>query len=72
METPQKLLVATRNAGKAREYRDLLAGLPFEVTWLDAEGIETRCRGNRRDLRGERRAEGDHLRGGVRAVDVGR
>ncbi len=40
METPQKLLVATRNAGKAREYRDLLAGLPFEVTWLDAEGIE--------------------------------
>ncbi len=40
METPQKLLVATHNAGKAREYRDLLAGLPFEVTWLDAEGID--------------------------------
>jgi XTP/dITP diphosphohydrolase len=40
VETVRKLLVATRNAGKAREYRDLLAGLPFEVTWLDAEGIE--------------------------------
>jgi XTP/dITP diphosphohydrolase len=38
--TGRKLLVATRNAGKAREYRDLLAGLPLEVTWLDAEGIE--------------------------------
>jgi XTP/dITP diphosphohydrolase len=40
LETVQKLLVATHNAGKAREYRDLLAGLPLEVTWLDAEGIE--------------------------------
>ena len=37
-ETP-KLLVATRNAGKAREYRALLAELPLAVTWLDAEGI---------------------------------
>jgi len=35
----RKLLVATRNAGKAREYRELLAGLPVGVTWLDAEGI---------------------------------
>jgi XTP/dITP diphosphohydrolase len=35
----RKLLIATRNAGKAREYRELLAGLPVEVTWLDAEGI---------------------------------
>lgn len=34
-----KLLVATRNAGKVREYRELLAGLPLDVTWLDAEGI---------------------------------
>ncbi len=34
-----KLLVATHNPGKAREYRALLADLPLEVTWLDAEGI---------------------------------
>lgn len=34
-----KLLVATHNQGKAREYRDLLAGLPVQVTWLDAEGM---------------------------------
>lgn len=34
-----KLLVATRNPGKVREYRELLAGLPVEVTYLDAEGI---------------------------------
>jgi XTP/dITP diphosphohydrolase len=39
MTTPRKLLIATRNAGKAREYRELLAALPLEVTWLDAEGI---------------------------------
>jgi XTP/dITP diphosphohydrolase len=35
----RKLLVATHNAGKVREYRELLAGLPLEVTYLDAEGI---------------------------------
>ncbi len=34
-----KLLVATHNPGKAREYRELLANLPLEVTCLDAEGI---------------------------------
>ena len=28
-----KLLVATRSAGKAREIRDLLAGLPFEIVF---------------------------------------
>lgn len=36
---PTRLLIATHNPGKAREYRDLLADLPLEVTWLDAEGI---------------------------------
>ncbi|MBC8448933.1 MAG: XTP/dITP diphosphatase [Chloroflexi bacterium] len=36
----RKLLVATHNAGKVREYRQLLADLPLEVTYLDAEGIE--------------------------------
>lgn len=35
-----KLLVATHNPGKVREYRELLAGLLLEVTYLDAEGID--------------------------------
>ncbi len=35
----RKLLVATHNQGKVREYRALLADLPLEVTYLDAEGI---------------------------------
>ncbi len=35
----QKLLVATHNPGKVSEYRELLAGLPLEVTYLDAEGV---------------------------------
>jgi XTP/dITP diphosphohydrolase len=34
-----KLLVATHNLGKIREYKALLADLPLLVTWLDAEGI---------------------------------
>ncbi len=34
-----KLLMATRNPGKAREYAVLLADLPLAVTTLDAEGI---------------------------------
>ena len=35
----RKLLVATRNPGKEREYREILAGLPIETTYLDVEGI---------------------------------
>jgi len=35
-----KLLLATRNAGKAREYSLLLQRSPFELTALDAEGIQ--------------------------------
>jgi len=35
----RKLLVATHNQGKVREYRDLLADLQVEVTYLDPEGI---------------------------------
>ena len=35
----RRLLVATHNPGKVREYQTLLAGLPLEVTYLDAEGI---------------------------------
>ena len=34
-----KLLVATHNPGKVREYRDLLIGLPLDLTYLDPEGI---------------------------------
>ena len=33
------LLVATRNPGKAREYEDLLAGLPLRITTLAAERV---------------------------------
>ncbi len=35
----QKLLIATHNQGKVREYTDLLADLPFEVISLAAAGI---------------------------------
>ena len=35
----QKLLIATHNQGKVREYRALLSDLPLAVTYLDAEGI---------------------------------
>ena len=38
-EMVHKLLIATRNPGKAREYREILAGLPIEITYLDVEGI---------------------------------
>lgn len=34
-----KLLVATHNPGKAREYAQLLADLPLAVTWLDNVGV---------------------------------
>lgn len=37
--SPTRLLVATHNKGKVREYREILADMPLEVTWLDAEGI---------------------------------
>ena len=35
----QKLLLATTNRGKAREYRQLLHGLPFSIVTLSDEGI---------------------------------
>lgn len=37
----RKLLIATHNQGKVREYRELLADLPVEVTFLDEMGITT-------------------------------
>jgi XTP/dITP diphosphohydrolase len=39
-----KLLLATRNQGKVREYRVLLANLPLRITHLDAEGVELEIR----------------------------
>ena len=37
---PVKLLVATRNAGKLREFRRIMCGLPLEVVALDDLGLE--------------------------------
>ena len=37
---PQKLLIATKNLGKVREYRELLADLPFQVVSLAEVGID--------------------------------
>ncbi len=34
-----KLLLATQNRGKAREYRHLLAGIPYEIVTLPEAGI---------------------------------
>jgi len=36
-----KLLLATNNKGKAREYRSLLSGVPFELVTPDEVGINT-------------------------------
>jgi XTP/dITP diphosphohydrolase len=35
-----KLLVATNNSGKVKEYKDLLAGLPLELTYPAQEGLD--------------------------------
>ena len=35
----QRLLIATRNPGKMREYRQLLRDAPFELVSLDGLGI---------------------------------
>ncbi|MGQ9515714.1 MAG: XTP/dITP diphosphatase [Anaerolineae bacterium] len=40
MSRPVKLLVATNNAGKLREYMALLADLPLQLTTPEQEGIE--------------------------------
>lgn len=39
MTEPAKLLVATNNRGKLREYSELLRGVPFELTTLSGQGI---------------------------------
>jgi XTP/dITP diphosphohydrolase len=39
LSKPVKLLVATNNKGKLREYAELLKGLPFELTTLSEQGI---------------------------------
>ncbi len=35
-----KLLIATHNPGKAKEYEELLAGLPLELTYPAQEGLD--------------------------------
>jgi XTP/dITP diphosphohydrolase len=39
MSEPTRLLIATRNEGKLKEYEPLLAGLPVMLTYLTREGI---------------------------------
>ncbi len=39
MIRPARLLVATNNRGKLREYAELLGGMPFELTTLLEQGI---------------------------------
>ena len=39
MGTRRRLLIATRNEGKLREYEQLLAGLSMSLTYLTEEGI---------------------------------
>jgi XTP/dITP diphosphohydrolase len=39
LSKPARLLVATNNKGKLREYAELLRGLPFELTTLSEQGI---------------------------------
>ncbi|MFQ5578869.1 MAG: RdgB/HAM1 family non-canonical purine NTP pyrophosphatase [Anaerolineae bacterium] len=34
-----KILIATNNAHKLKEYRQIFAGLPLEVTWPEKEGL---------------------------------
>jgi XTP/dITP diphosphohydrolase len=40
-EAPKRLVVATANSGKLREFRSLLAGLPYELTSLAELGLES-------------------------------
>jgi XTP/dITP diphosphohydrolase len=38
---PNKLLLATNNKGKVREYKSLLRGMPYEIVTLAEQGITT-------------------------------
>ncbi len=38
---PPKLLIGTNNAGKLREYRNLLRGIPYDITSLSEAGVTT-------------------------------
>lgn len=51
----RKLLLATTNRGKAREYRELLAGLPFVLTTLIDEGITLEVQENESSFEGNAR-----------------
>ena len=39
-QAQRKLLIATRNQGKVREYRELLRGIPFQFTSLEEVGVK--------------------------------
>ena len=41
IQAPKRLVVATANSGKLREFRSLLAGLPYELTSLAELGLES-------------------------------
>jgi XTP/dITP diphosphohydrolase len=40
-QAPERLVVATANPGKLREFRSLLAGLPYELISLAELGLES-------------------------------
>jgi XTP/dITP diphosphohydrolase len=41
LKAPKRLVVATANSGKLREFRALLSGLPYELTTLAEAGLES-------------------------------
>lgn len=49
---PQKLIIATRNEGKVREFRDLFSGLGFEVLSMKDIGLDVEVKEDQPDLAG--------------------
>ena len=54
----RRLLVATANAGKQREFRRLLAHLPADIVTPDEIGLHLEVEEPHDDLRRERRSQG--------------
>ena len=67
----QKLLIATHNPGKIREYQALLADLPLTVTSLATEGITLDVEETGTTFTENALLEGAGLCGNERAPDVG-
>jgi XTP/dITP diphosphohydrolase len=55
----RRLLLATTNRGKAAEYRDLLAGLDFEIVTLDEAGISVEAEENHNTFEGNARSKAE-------------